>query len=232
MTSLLISQWMSRQSPRCSPARRSPVASPGLPPILGEMQSPSLHHPNDNALNANLAHAVTTASEGVRPCNSAKQQVPKVDEYFQFCELVYPNDRYKYILYQEKVYQFMWYQSFCEQKPCRGNKSKLANGECFDLELYWEMMKHYNDIRPGDLTLVPSPKKPVKMAIFNAFKAVIRKINKIQKIEKKLGAQWDDIWTLKCDNLADHVKKRKLKVKKETYQEKMDGSFALYTIVK
>ena len=42
---------------------------------------------------------------------------------------------------------------------------------------------------------------------------------------------WDQIWTLPCFNLHKVVKTRKAKIARATYTEKLDHSFAPYTIV-
>jgi hypothetical protein len=109
MTSRQISLHI-RSPIRASPARRSPNGSPGGSASGSPLAA--VWSPNNVALNAVLAHGVAAADENVTPGNTLKQQDPKVEEYFQFCDLVYPNDRYKYILNQEKIYRFMWYQSF------------------------------------------------------------------------------------------------------------------------
>jgi hypothetical protein len=99
------------------------------------------------------------------------------------------------------------------------------------LELYREMIQPFNGILPGDLTLIPLPKLSVCTTSFAAYKAIMCKIYKVQKMEQRLALHWDDIWTLKCEALAAHVKKREPKVKKTMYQEKVDGTFAPYMIV-
>ena len=50
---------------------------------------------------------------------------PKEKEYTHFCDVIYSNDLHRHTLVFEKVYRFMWFQSYCERRP-RGGK-KVAN---------------------------------------------------------------------------------------------------------
>jgi hypothetical protein len=136
---------------------------------------------------------VAALSEVDRPNNTGKTQDPKAEEYFQFCDLVYMQQRNRCILCQEKVHCFMFYQSFWEKKKSGGDKTALAHGERFDLEEYHEILRHYNGIPMAGLTLIPNPEKPISLGTFNSYKAVLKKIYKVQKFEKQLVLQWDDI---------------------------------------
>ena len=88
------------------------------------------------------------------------------------------------------------------------------------------MIRHF-----AGLMLIPNPTKPMGPAMFNSYKAVIKKIYKVQKFKKRLALQWNDIWTLELEALHKHVKERQPKIKKATYQEKIDGAFSPYLVM-
>ena len=127
-------------------------------PVVAE--DPLLRHPNDVGLNSRLEVATMELRDGSRPTNTSKTMEPKIQEFFQFCELVYPLDQHKYNLDYEKVYRFMWYQAFREQKDPKLVKAARARGEYFDFETYTNMMNAYSS--PGGGTIgAPRPKKPI-----------------------------------------------------------------------
>lgn len=66
---------------------------------------------------------------------------------------------------------------------------------------------------------------------FAIYKALFRKLYKVQVYERKLPPIWNELWEMDMDDLKNHVKDRVPRVKKERYQEKVAGEFAPYTIV-
>ena len=189
-------------------------------------------HVHDIMLNANLECTVLTMQEDMRPENTQKAMDPKAKEYFCYCDLVYPNDPFKYTLEYTKVYKFMYYQAFREQKA-RGGKVS-SGGEYFHLEIYNDLMGQFNghDVdSPDAVNNYPRPEKPIGRATFDQYKAVFRKLYKVQKARNVLNLHWDSIWMMGLDEMASHVKTRAAQVKRQTYQEKLDGEFAPYMIV-
>ena len=89
--------------------------------------SPSLRHPNDVNATIQMQRAVVELNELFRPTNTSKAHQPKVAEFFEYCEVMYKTDPYKYHLSFEKIYRFMYYQAFRPLKP-RGGKRKYNNG--------------------------------------------------------------------------------------------------------
>jgi hypothetical protein len=189
--------------------------------------------PNELELNANLEQTVLELREESRPSNTAAAQDPKVQEFFHFCDVVYDHDQFKYNLNCDKVYRFMFYVSFREQKArgqTKAQKAARAAGQYFDIEDYRQVMAGFNG-DPGSLIHRPAPEKPIGKCTYTAYKAVFRKIYKVQIARKVLSLQWDHIWTMAFDELYNHVKERTPLMKKLTYQEKVDGEFAPYMIV-
>jgi Centromere DNA-binding protein complex CBF3 subunit, domain 2 len=214
-----------------SPPRRytrQPYTSPG-----GTEGFTFLLHPNENELNSNLEQTVLHLREDIRPGNTAKTQDPKVKEYFQFCDIHYGHDPYKYNLDCNKVYRFMYYQCFREQRKKGGTKAERAAraaGHFFDNDEYEAVMAHFRD-GPRTASDLPQPEKPISYCTVSAYKAVFRKIYKVQIAKKVLSLPWDQIWQMCFDDLVKHVKERVPLRNKANYVEKVDGEFAPYMMV-
>ena len=94
------------------------------------------------------------------PENSDKIYTGKTLEFEQFCDYVYPRDHYKYVVKPDKLYRFMFYQTFREQKKKGGNSKKRKSMIRFDPSDYDLVMQTYNNYwEQRDLSLVPQPKK-------------------------------------------------------------------------
>lgn len=190
-----------------------------------------IRHPDDLALNSQLETAILQMRDLSRPANTAKAIDPKMEEYFQFCDAIYPNDQYGYCLVYEKVYRFMWYQVFREQKPRGGKRSQLQNGMRFDKEKYEELMDRFRECCNSGSDCWPVPKNPTGKSVFTAYKNVFRVIHKAQTAARVTGLHWDQIWLSNFDELQKHVKERAPLAKRATYQEKVAGEFSPYTVV-
>jgi Centromere DNA-binding protein complex CBF3 subunit, domain 2 len=191
--------------------------------------------PNAFERNAGLEQLVLHMREENRPENTQKAQDPKVLEYFEFCDHEYPHDLYRHILSTGPVYRFMWYQCFREQRKKGGTKAQRvarSAGHYFEVEDYNDVMKLFGNVTTADMMLErPMPKNPIGKCTFDAYKAVFRKIYKVQIAKKVLATPWDQIWLMGLDELAGHVKERIPLMKKASYAEKVDGEFAPYMIV-
>jgi hypothetical protein len=142
-----------------------------------------LTHPVELQLHSNLQQAVLELQEENKPGNTSKAQDPKALEYFQYCDQLYPNDPYRYILEKVKVYNFMWYQMFCEQKARGCTKEQSADrarGIYFDLAAYNTVTEKFKVTANVTWENLPLPEKPVGPTTFTQYKAVFRKIYKVQ----------------------------------------------------
>jgi Centromere DNA-binding protein complex CBF3 subunit, domain 2 len=201
----------------------------------------SLPNPEDVGVNSALEQAVLEMSESLWPGNTQKAFDPKIDEYFQFCNYVYPHDLYRYNLSYDKVYRFMFYVAFRNNKTKAGTKESrkarreaVKNGIHFDPESYNNVMSTFRGITTGaEITEAdwPKPEYPISLSNFEQYKAVFRKIYKVQIAKRVLSTTWDHIWQMGLDTLREHVKVRMPKAKKESYAEKLAGEFAPYAAV-
>ena len=190
--------------------------------------------PNPNSLNVavQLRENVWKLLEGDEPENTRKAMEPKMKEFMYYCHCSYPTDPHYSILTKEKIYNFMFYVAFREAKPKGGRRPAQSEAPPFDFEDYQSVLG-FADRIPGVASVpnLPQPSNPVKKSTFDQYKAMLRKVYRIQKVKGILSAQWDDLWTTHCDQVRKHVLQREPKKKKETYQEKMSGEFAPYMFV-
>jgi Centromere DNA-binding protein complex CBF3 subunit, domain 2 len=227
MTTRLIAARVRSPPPRYS--RLSTTTSPG-----GTVTATVIRHPNELELNSQLEQQVLHLREEYRPDNTQKAQDPKILEYFHYCDVVWDHDPYKYILSCEKVYRFMFYLCFREQKAKGGTKAQRvarSEGNYFDYEEYRRITGAYESGPSMELNAPPNPTKPIGKCTFDAYKAVFKKIYKVQIAKKVLNSNWDQIWQMCFDELYRHVKERMPLMKRLTYAEKVDGEFAPYIIV-
>jgi Centromere DNA-binding protein complex CBF3 subunit, domain 2/Transcriptional activator of glycolytic enzymes len=190
-----------------------------------------VYNPNDIALNSNLEQAIVTIRNASRPENTRKTQEPKIKEFESYCDQCFPGDPFKHNLGPEKVYRFMYYQAFREKKKCGGrSKRAIEEEERFDKAQFDEIMKTYG-ASAGPLIAYPTPINPIAKSTFESYKAVIKLIHTEQEARRVCGLHWSQIWLNPCNHLHKLVKERAPMIKKLTYQEKVDGEFAPYTIV-
>jgi hypothetical protein len=127
----------------------------------------------------------------------------------------------------------MYYQSFREQKKRGGDKAARARGEYFNAEDFRKVMSVFDNDLDEDVSpdAFPHPVKPIAKSTFEQYKAVLKCLHTEQVTRGVCGMTWDLIWQLPCQRLLKHVKERAPMIKKATYQEKVSGEFAPYTIV-
>jgi hypothetical protein len=94
--------------------------SPAAPPT-------TLRQPEQAALDSSLEQMVLRITfEYTRPDSTSSIYDAKSNEYFvQYCTSLYPNDPYAKVLSQYKVYRFIFYQSFRNQKK-EGEKARTV----------------------------------------------------------------------------------------------------------
>ena len=167
--------------------------------------------------------------ESWRPANTGNTMDNKVEEIFQYLDLVYPTDPYRAILDHEKVYRFMFFVVHREKKPRGGTKKQRVDKEFFDLEDYRRIVD--GSFTGTGLNFPPAPANPCQRATFDMYKACIKKVHRVQVTRGVNNSLWEEIWTEPLDVLLDIVKTRTPHMKKLNYHEKVDAEFAPYLIV-
>lgn len=178
-----------------------------------------------------MQRSVINLNESLRPSNTDKCHRPKAEEYFEYCESVYPDDPYKYNLNDERVYRFMFYHAFRDLKKRGGRKSTGAPR--FVRAEYDRVLGPFDGTprSPGQTPAPVQSLKPISHHSFGQYKQVIRKIFRSQQMENTNSLHWEQIWKKSLDELSEQVKARVPFVKRATYQEKVTAGFAPYTIV-
>jgi hypothetical protein len=168
----------------------------------------------------------------MRPGGTKNTLDGKVEEYNQYCELVYPQDQFKYNLSSVKVYRFMFYLTFRNQKK-RGKPKAGQSVNRFDLEDYRATMaSYYQGDEATDPDVIPvQPSNPISISSFESYKQALRGIYKDQVAMRVINVPWDHIWTQPFDNLKLHVKERIPHHKKANYHEKVTSEFQPYETV-
>ena len=240
MSNNLIANVMWGRSPERKAINKR-VSSPGE----GEegpreaIQSPggTFRHPDEIAVADVVAQASMEIGEQFKDTKSSTQQEHMVMEYFQFCQHVYKDDPYKFTLNGDRANRFMLYQALREQKPKGGTKESRAAtraGIYFDHADYESVMKKVKDAPSCPVTgrkIYPAPKRPPGAASFNGYKAILKKIFKVQVSRNVQRLPWEHIWQVQLDELHRHVKERKHIVKRQNYDEKINNEFQPYAIV-
>ena len=191
-----------------------------------------LTQPDERAMDSNLEQIVLGIAQEYRPDSTSAIYDAKSNEYFGYCTSLYPNDPYAKVLSQYKVYRFMFYQCFRDQKKRGGSRETRASGNNFVRANYDEVMAKYMAfLTSHDGSAPPEPAKPVGKQTIDQYKAVLLWVYKTQTARRVLSLVWDQIWTLPCEQLHKVVKERRSAMKKLNYEEKLEAEFAPYTAV-
>jgi hypothetical protein len=209
-------------------SRQTTTTMQHSPAVAAAVQSPM-----QADMNPVLEQAVLLIQKSYTPDSSNKIYDGKTIEYFQYCDYCYPHDIYSKILDAQKVYKFMFYQTFRSQKARGG--PRVQNDQIvikFDAVKYEEVMARYQTWMSGnDGVEPPEPLKPVQLSTIDQYKAVFRYIHKQQCAKRVSSSVWEQIWTLPLVELHRLVKNRRGAVKKSNYEEKLEAEFAPYAAV-
>jgi hypothetical protein len=200
------------------PTTAAPTGAPIPPP------------PMQCELTSRMEQSVLDVREKFRPEQTADVYDNKTQEYLQFALHVYPLDPYRNSLNAEKIYRFMFYQTFRGQKK-RGGKRRISD-VFFDSHDYDSVMDNFDTWwRGGRVGEAPKPTNPCGRQCFDQYKAILRKTYKRQVTQGVCNIPWEHMWTLRCEELSSLVKERKAVAKKDNYEEKMQAEFAPYAAV-
>ena len=180
-----------------------------------------------------MSRSLNRLTNSRRPENTKKQMDPKLFEFIQYCHLVYPNDPFPTHITFEKVFPFVFYQAFREQRDPSKRRKKgqpvQFNKEEFD---YMQRLFRQNgvatDIDPNDF---PLPLKPVGYEAWKQYRVVIKNLFNEQVSLKQQAQGWEHIWQMSCRDIEKHVKCRRALVRRANFEEKFSSDFAPYSVV-
>ena len=121
-----------------------------------------LQTPDDNELDTNMRMAALALEGQARPENTMRAIKPKIDEYEDYIRKVFPHSQSGMVLDNQKVYRFMFYQTFREQKPKGGNsqqRRRRGTPSAFNIDEYNRIIGycHQSDGGVIDVNTVPPP---------------------------------------------------------------------------
>ena len=202
-------------------------SSPQFPPPT------TMVNPAAGALVQVMNNSVRRLTSSIRPNNTKKVVDPKRLEFEEYCHHAHPNDQFPLHLNFEKVFFFMFYQTFREKKE---SKSRWKQGqERFNRKEYDEMLGSYitNGVVAStiDVANFPLPKHPMQIECWKHYRMVIRNIYNEQVSAGQQSLPWDHIWQGALNTLSKHVRERKVLVRRANYAEKYSNDFAPYAVV-
>ena len=165
----------------------------------------SVVDPQEVGFLTRLSSTVSRIDAHYRPQNTRSIQDGREKEFFAFCDEIYARDSYKYVLNDEKVYKFMFFQTFRTQKKRGGRRGPRP---LFSLAEYHDVMDRYTtwfSEGSGDTDDIPEPENPIGNSSFAQYRASLRRIWQEQVDQKTTGEHWDHIWTGNCRKLAKLV---------------------------
>lgn len=177
--------------------------------------------------NVHLQRAVNQQTEEARPINTRLAYNPKVQEYKDFCDALFPNEQnmaIRYLVDPNKVFNFMFYQCY-RAKRKTGGKNRPDDYSSFDMDEYKAVMAQY---RSGSEQQLAIPQNPLGYSAINTYKSSIKNLHKAEVANMTTRWTWPQIWNIHCEELANLMKKRKAKVNKLNYVEKVDATFSAY----
>jgi hypothetical protein len=162
----------------------------------------------------------------IRPESIKNVYDNKKKEYELYCEVVYPDDQFKYTVDADKTYAFLYYQAHRLQKKRGKPKVGLAIS-VFNHSDYKETMKKLTGtsssvpIEPGtestveveESSTVPLNEKlnlPVGIEQMNHYKAMLKSLWKDQRQRNVNSFGWEQVWCNQHEELYLWVKSRKV----------------------
>lgn len=181
-----------------------------------------------------------------RKTNTRLAYDPKVAEYEAFCDYVYPHvaQSTRYTVDSNRLFKFLFYHSMRNKYNIGGAKTTGHHGfDAADYDRVWqsyqlsvERLRQFSlsgENVPDDVlkSLFKDPEKPIGYDQLNTYKAVVRGVWESQVQSHANSLAWDLILTYECKALLKMVKERRARIRRETYQEKLEGDFTPFTSI-
>ena len=188
---------------------------------------------NQSGPGCNIRHVAARAYEGSKAAATNLAHRPKIEEFYAFCNIACIDEEIgtRYLVTESKLYRFLWYHAFCEQKG-RGGKKRGANGDfkepeppAFNARVYRDLLAKYEGL-PDDSS-PPDPKNPIGKEALSQYKNALKHLHHMQKtVHVTVSTRWEDVFTDDAQKLVEIVRERKPRIRKASYKEKVNGEFA------
>ena len=171
-----------------------------------------------------LRNVVRDIEEENQPKNTKDAYDRLIIEFQEYCCFLSPDNRPdKEHVTPKKFYNFFFYQCFREKKG-HGRR----NGKKFFDDEFVEVMEFYGSYKDGGF---PDPSNPVGYQTINTYKSAIMHLFLKQKANNEHDINWDTVFTADCADLMKMVKKRKVRIDRKLFKEKVDPALAPYACV-
>ena len=199
--------------------------------LLAQMMLAQAHEQQ----NATMRQAVQSINLAARKENTSKAYDPKAREFFDFCNYLYGHEHesVRYTVDSTKLFQFLSYQAFrsrCKRGGLR--KGVEQQHSAFNPQEYRQIKDSYqtavkNHFEKGEE--IPDPEDPLGFDQVNTYCSTVRNIWSAQVAHGCNTRAWDLVYDANCRELMDMVKKRRTRIKRKRYDEKLDGEFNPFT---
>jgi hypothetical protein len=204
-------------------------------PARPNIEPPSPARPNIETQVELLSRIVGQVTHQSRGENTPLAYDPKQAEFYTYCDHAYlgVHEQSRYTVTSIKLFDFLFYHSFRNQYPRGGGTRGKAHG--FDITDYDHVRTTYASymqtmiLDPTGEYEIPDPEKPVGFDCINTYKAVVFGVWSEQAATGSNSTSWDLIFTRRVKQLLSLVAKRKTRIKRANYHEKIDGDFTPFT---
>jgi hypothetical protein len=157
-------------------------------------------------------------------------------EWTDFCNCITDeDDDFPTFMNAQKVSDFMFYQCFRRRQKVGGRNGGAVLS--FNYEDYKAVLAQYCDAyhlwkQNKENVSFPDPGvEGVGSSAIIQYRAGLKKIFETQVSTNQNSLAWDKVWTIQAKNLVKIVESRKMRVKREKYEEKVTKEFAGYHAV-
>jgi hypothetical protein len=133
---------------------------------------------------------------------------------------------------EEKLFLFLFYHSYRSKKKSGGGK-RQADGKRlpqeFDPADYDKVWGLFGSTQLSEGESAPDPKDPLGFSTVNQYKAAVRKEYDDQRTMNANALLWEQVCTPRVKELMNMVSKRKSRIRRENFAEKLDQEFSPFT---
>lgn len=182
----------------------------------------------------NASHLVSQTNLQNRRVNTAKAYDPKKQEFLAFCDHMYAGKPVttRYVVTEDKLYFFLFYQAYRSKKKGGGGKRKSDGSRQpheFDPEDYDRVWSEFGSRNLPEGATPPDPENPLGFSMVNQYKAAVRKLYDQQRIEYVNNRLWENVCTPRVHELMTMVANRKRRIDRKNFTEKLDQEFTPFT---
>lgn len=203
------------------------------PPLVMSLSSPTTPSIN-HRVNLGLITEAVTRSYAVENTKKVYDRVKR--EWTDFCNCITDgDDDFPTFMDAQKVSDFMFYQCFRRRQKVGGRHGGAVMSFCYDdynavMAQYCQAYNLWKQNREN--TSFPDPGvEGVGISAIIQYRAGLKKIFETQVATNQNNHTWDKVWTIQAKNLVKIVETRKMRVKREKFDEKVTKEFAGYHAV-